>query len=214
MQPQFISLPSRAKNITDQRFGRLVALGPVGRLERTIAWLCQCDCGNTLTVRSTALQSGNTQSCGCLQKDNTREKFTKHGMWQSHLYKNWRGMIQRCTNPNHNAYPSYGGRGITICDEWQQSFETFHTYVSSLPNFGKKGYTLDRIDNSLGYFPGNTRWATRKEQTRNFRRNRIITHNEKSQPLASWAEELGIRPGTLWNRLNRGWSLERALATL
>lgn len=121
-------------------------------------------------------------------------------------------MITRCTNSNQSGYVNYGGRGITCCDEWRHDVQAFYDHVSKLPHCGEKGYTLDRIDNSLGYFPGNMRFATLSEQGRNQSRAHLITYNGKTQCLAAWAEELGVKYQKLQARLKKGWSVERALA--
>lgn len=122
-------------------------------------------------------------------------------------------MIQRCTNPAFAKYPSYGARGIKVCDEWRSSFQAFYNHVSLLPHFGEKGYSLDRIDNNGDYKPDNVRWATSKEQGLNIRSNHTITFDGKTQTLGEWAIEFQINSDTLASRLLRGWSAERALAT-
>lgn len=214
-QPQYITLGRFARNLTGQTFGRLTALGPIERTKHgRIKWLCQCVCGNKTEVRSSHLLRGAIASCGCLALEKLVASHTRHGLFGTSIYSRWSSIIQRCANQNDRNYANYGGRGIAVCDEWKESFEAFHAHVSSLPNFGKKGYTLDRSNNSLGYFPGNVRWITQKEQTRNTRSNVNLTYNGKTQCVSAWAEELGMNPIKLAKRLRRGWSLERALTTL
>lgn len=122
-------------------------------------------------------------------------------------------MIVRCTDSANDSYARYGGRGIAVCDEWRHDFQAFHDYVTQLPNYGEKDYTLDRIDNNGNYEPGNVRWATPTQQNRNTRTNRTITYNGETKCLAEWASTIGIQLGTLWYRLHVGWSVEAALTT-
>lgn len=203
--PHFIILPSSAKDITGERFGKLVALGPVKReIGKHITWLCQCDCGNTTQVRSSSLRSGVTLSCGCLHGEN-------HNKSHDSLYRQWVGVIQRCTNPNSQNYHHYGGRGIRVCHEWLTSFAAYYAHVSRLPNYAAPGHTLDRIDNDGDYEPSNVRWSTHNEQARNTRRNHLITYRNKTQCLMDWATEFDLTFDQLRNRLRRGWPIERAL---
>lgn len=211
MHHDFITTHKNATNVTGLRFGRLVALGPVARLRRQIVWLCECDCGNTARVILKCLMAGETRSCGCLRSEICRAQLTTHGMRNSRLYKTWQSMKTRCTNPKSNVYAFYGGRGISVCDEWMHDFEAFHAYISQLPGFGVKGNTLDRIENNGNYCPGNVRWASMPEQQRNRRSNRKITHNGKTQCVKEWAEEFHMKHTTLSDRLERGWTMERAL---
>lgn len=215
MQPQYIILPRQAKDLTGKEFGRLTALGPIGKTNaRKILWLCRCACQNEISVTTGDLCSGSAQSCGCLRRERTSIANTKHGMSETAIYSIWENMIKRCENPNNTAYKDYGGRGIQVCQEWRNSFDLFYSHVSKLPNFGEKGYTLDRSDNSQGYFAGNVRWATRKEQANNRRvRQDAITFDGKTQSLAAWAKELNVEAGMLYGRLQRGWSIERTLNT-
>lgn len=208
----FISLPKGARDITGQRFGRLIALGPVNR--KPITWLCVCDCGNTPTVSTGSLRNGGTLSCGCYRSDRCATVFTKHGLSRSPIQGIWRKIIRRCTSEKDKSYERYGGRGITICPEWQKDFLAFYSHVSQLEHFGVDGYSLDRIDNNSGYCPGNVRWATRSEQQRNRRNNHLVTFNGETKTVAGWAADLGLLRITLWTRLKRGWPHERALTAL
>lgn len=160
-------------DLTGVRFGNLVVISksrkhqfPSGQIE--ILWLCKCDCGNEVEVFGRNLKTGNTKSCGCL-RENLK---TKHGLWGSKVYKCWDNMRSRCYNKNMTEYDCYGGRGIRVCDEWKNNFQTFYDYVSKLPHFGEKGYSIDRINNDGNYEPSNVRWATAKEQANNQQRTR------------------------------------------
>jgi hypothetical protein len=121
----------------------------------------------------------------------------------------WRNMISRCYNPKCAGYGRYGGRGITVCLAWVQSFETFAHYVGKRPT---PEHSIDRIDNNGNYEPGNVRWATRTEQVYNTRANRIIEFDGRSMSLTQWASEVGIDPRTIHTRLRRGWSIPDALS--
>lgn len=205
------------KNRVGQRFDRLLVIEeaqcPPYLSRPAIYWRCQCDCGNIVEVSANALRAGDTQSCGCLQRELTVLRSTVHGMSHEPIYKTWQDMIARCTNPKDTGYPRYGKRGITVCDEWRHSFQAFYDHVSQLPNYGIEGYTLDRTDNSFGYFPGNVGWATIAEQNRNQRTNILITYNDKTQCLTDWAIELNMSVSTLYSRIHKGWNVERALTT-
>lgn len=212
---EYITLAKNGRDISGQRFARLLVLGPVGHNKRNdILWRCQCDCGTITTTVRRPLVSGMTKSCGCLNTETRSLKHRTHGMSDTPAYRTWCKMLERCLNPKIRHYEKYGGRGITICDEWRYSFEAFYFYVAQLPHFEEEGRSLDRINNDGSYEPGNVRWATRFEQARNRRSNHLLTHGGKTQCLTVWAEEVGISASSLEMRLSRlGWSIERALTT-
>jgi hypothetical protein len=136
-----------------------------------------------------------------------------HGGSYSPEYRIWKNILCRCYYPSHNAYPYYGGRTenpVTVCEEWRQSFATFLAYVGKKPT---PLHTLDRIENEKGYEPGNVRWATRKEQGRNTKRKRLLTYNGETKPIWQWSEETGLGYQLLFNRIDRGWTAEKALTT-
>lgn len=200
-----------------QRFGKLIAVEPQGSNGgKKILWLCKCDCGSMAIIAGTSLKSGTTKSCGCLVLEQARKMGLSnktHGYSSqgkiSKIYHIWNSMIRRCTNPKHKYYSDYGGRGIKVCDRWLK-FENFLEDMGEAP----PGLTLDRIKNKKGYYKENCRWATWRQQQRNRRDNRPITHNGKTQLLIEWAEETGIDRKTIAARIDRyGWSTERALTT-
>lgn len=205
---------AKKRDLTGQKFGRLLVLHDTGERKRGyVVWHCRCDCGNEVDVRGSHLTSGNTTSCGCYGRECVAERSTTHGMarqGETHpVYWVWRYMLQRCENPNNPAYKDYGGRGIKVCEEWHDP-QVFIDWA--LTNGWQEGLSIDRIDNNGNYEPSNCRWTTQKEQARNKRNNRLITFNGKTQCLADWAEETGIKRQTLASRIcNCHWSIERAL---
>lgn len=199
-------------DLTNCKFGRLTVVGFERKNRYGISiWRCQCDCGNKSIVASSDLRSGNTQSCGCLQRELIAERSRKHGLCYNPRYTTWSRMKSRCLNPNFASYPSHGGRGIRVCQEWIDSFETFNNYVKTLPGYDNPELSLDRLDNNGHYEPGNVRWATKSEQQRNKRNNQLITFNGKTQLLRDWAVELNLNFNTLSTRFFRGWSDEEIL---
>ena len=175
-------------------------------------FLCECDCGKRKVISMKALRSGATTSCGCRIGKVASERQLRHGHARhgrvTRTYKTWLGMKDRCNNPNNRAYGNYGGRGITVCERWrgENGFENFLEDMGTKP----KGLSLDRIDNNGNYEPGNCRWATSKQQARNYRRNHNITFRGQTKTLREWSEETGINYGTLSKRI-RNWPIEKAL---
>ncbi len=158
-------------NLIGQKFGRLTVIKRSGTDKfGHILWLCRCECENEKEVISSNLIRGLTKSCGCIQKE--KPNNTQHGLSKTTIYKKWKGMKNRCFNPKSLKYKDYGGRGITVCEEWRNNFMKYYEYVSKLPHFNEKGYSIDRINDNGNYEPGNVRWATAKEQANNTRRNK------------------------------------------
>ena len=161
--PKFLG---KSKDISGQRFGRLVAIKPIKeRRYGKIIWECLCDCGKICFVVNSELYSGDTRSCGCLRIEKATKSFKTHGMTKTLIYDVWRSMNQRCHNPSNKSYKNYGGRGITVCDRWRHSFENFYADMGPCP----PGLTLERKNNDEGYSPENCCYATRKQQANNSR---------------------------------------------
>ena len=187
-------------------FNRLTVLVPVREIGRAIKYRCRCSCGTIIVVGGQNLRRGLTQSCGCLHREIARAVNLRHGRSKTRVHNVWLGMIQRCEDKSCEAYPAYGGRGITVCAEWHV-FENFYRDMGDPPN----GMTLDRENNDLGYDKDNCRWATRRIQANNRRSSKMIAFKGKVLTQAQWERELRLKPGVIWQRLNAGWSIERAL---
>jgi hypothetical protein len=207
------------KDLEGRRFGRLLVLSYAGTKKgrRSAWWLCVCDCGRRGEFRGDQLISGHTTSCGCFMRERsaaTGRARRTHGesvhTGYTTEYRSWNAMLGRCYNPRSKAYPNYGGRGITVCDRWRDSYEAFLADVGRKPG---PAYSLDRVDNGKGYGPDNCRWATATEQACNTRRNVCLTAGGVTRTLSEWARATGISLGLIWARTNvLGWPPEDAVS--
>jgi hypothetical protein len=194
-------------DISGRRFGLLVVrhCAAQGTHTKQSSWSCACDCGETVVVRRGNLTSGNTTSCGCAKRAASKARGLRHGHYidgkQSPEYRSWASMIARCTNPNAESYERYGGRGITICESWRESFAAFLADVGPRPSLQ---HSLEREDNAIGYQPGNCRWATVAEQSRNKRSTVRITLRGETRVACDWARSLGLSRTLIYERLKRG----------
>lgn len=176
--------------------------------------VCQCACGSVRRVRSQHLVSGRSASCGCFNDERTTARLRKHGKSHHPLYDRWVSMIRRCHNPKDKSYVYYGARGISVCQRWRDSFETFAEDMGPAPS----GTSLDRVDNDGNYEPGNVRWATPAQQAANRRpcvrscagnaRARFVTYFVGGERLTAeqLARRQGVHKSTIYHRRMRGWS--------
>jgi hypothetical protein len=179
-----------------------------------IIWRCRCACGTIVHVPSRNLRRMTRDgSCGCASPVQRSVAATKHGLVKTIEYRAWSNMIDRCENKNNKSYPDYGGRGVKIARRWRASFSVFLDDITR--EIGLKpssDHSLDRVDNSKGYRPGNVRWATRIEQARNKRTTLRLTVNGETLTLIEWSERVGVKYRTIRLRLESGWSPELALS--
>lgn len=197
-------------DLTGRRFGMLIAVEAQGMIGTNVAWACECDCGEKCRVSSNSLSSGNTTSCGCRKRAVIGERSMTHGESKSPEYRSWCAMKARCLTPTDRAFSDYGGRGITVCERWAESFEKFLEDMGCRPS---ASHTIDRIDNNGNYEPGNCRWATKKQQARNRRSSKLITIDGETLSLAEWSERSGVAYATINRRLRVGVGDRAAIFT-
>ena len=184
------------EDLTGRVFSRLTVIDCVGKLKgNRYTWLCKCQCGKETLVRAFQLKGGRTKSCGCLSLEATKKANTKHGCATrtkglNRAYISWAKCKMRCRNAKANEYKLYGGVGIDMCDDWYNSFEAFYRDMGDCPD----NMTLDRLDNTKGYEPGNCRWATGIEQANNKRNNLIAETNIGIMTLAEITRYLALAP--------------------
>lgn len=207
-----------------KRFGRWTVIERASKEVKGVYWLCRCDCGTERVVNGRMLRTGGSVSCGCYAREASsqrmkgltpeeKKKFARytHHQSDSRLYRIWWGMRERCYKSNKAEYKHYGGRGITICDEWLEDFMNFYNWA--MANGYEDRLSIDRIDVNGNYCPENCRWATQKEQCNNTRQNRFLRFNGETHTVKEWADIVGINVVTLRSRLRTGWSVELALTT-
>jgi hypothetical protein len=179
-------------------------------------WACRCECGTVKEVNQYSLSYGTSRSCGCLKSEESSSRFTamltKHGKTETREYNIWQLMLKRCYDPSNHKYPDYGGRGIAVCERWRNSFVAFLEDTGNAPS---PQHSIDRFpDNDGNYEPGNTRWATPKQQARNRRSSKLVEFDGATRTIAEWAEVTGLSYDTIQQRLASGrWSIEKALTT-
>lgn len=200
---------SRVKDLTGRRFGLLVVQGFYAtNANRAGMWACLCDCGNYHVTEGRTLIRGHCRSCGCYKKARISAANKTHGGSTSSEYGIWASVNKRTSDPDNAAYPRYGGRGITMCAEWQNSYEQFIADMGPRPT---NRHTLERKNNSLGYSKENCVWATYQEQARNRRSNRYLEFNGERMMVVQWAERFKIKDQIILKRLKSGWSIEKSL---
>lgn len=192
----------KLRDLGGQRFGRLSVIERAQTSEKRVMWLCLCDCGNKKIVQANHLVEGSTLSCGkCADAKNSR------------LYRSvWNKIFQRCYNPRNKDFPNYGGRGISVCEEWRD-YVAFRDWALSNgynPDAVQGECTLDRINVNGNYEPSNCRFVSVKDQNRNKRNNHFVTYKGETHTIAEWSEITKISANALYNRINRGWDLNRA----
>lgn len=216
-------------DLTGQRFQRLLVARFAGTSRRGAArWECLCDCGQRRVVFATSLRQGTTRSCGCLWREEQRQRSAvlnrTHGRSKTPEYKTWLAMRRRCTNPRDTAAHAYLDRGISVCARWADSFEAFHADMGPKPS---RAHTLERTDNDAGYWCGhcdecrakgraaNCCWATRAVQARNTRKNILVSYQGRTMCAAELARlpECAVAQATVQRRLAAGWAVERAVTT-
>jgi len=190
------------KELTGQRFGKLMVVGPSELRSKSgsIQWECQCDCGTKKLYSSYQLLRRSVVSCGCWRK----ERLTTHGKKHTRIYGIWGNMKNRCCNKNNPQYKDYGGRKIYVCGEWQNSFETFYDW--SMENGYADNLCIDRIDNNDSYSPDNCRWTNNYVQANNKRNTVFVTINGETHSLHEWCIIKNKNYGTVYSRHWRGWS--------
>lgn len=191
-------------DLTGQRFGRLIAIKYLGKTK----WLCKCDCGNTVEVFRCNLQTGNTRSCGCFNKECRSKRATKHGLRDHQVYKVAASIIQRCTNPRNNRYKDYGGRGVKIYPLWRDNVGLFAKWL--LDHGWYEGCEVDKDikgrPDMPGYFPNTISFISQKENKRHKRSNIYVTYKGETKLLIDWCRELGLDYRSIYSRYHiLGW---------
>lgn len=187
--------------IVGERFNLLISIRESHRNKhgRRMCWFL-CDCGVLCCKDFHQVRYGNTRSCGCLSRSMARERMTKHGDSGHPLYGVWRSMVSRCENSGHPQFHVYGGRGISVCAKWRDSFAEFAEYMGDRP----EGTSVDRIDNDRGYEPGNVRWATPREQARNRRDCVDVSHRGDIVTITELSERIGVHRSTVDYWIKKG----------
>lgn len=201
------------KDLTGKSIGLLTVLYYCGIRPKPCGqpnhlWMVKCECGNTKIMTGGNLKGTGIVSCGCYKTKKLNTFNHSHGMSRTPTWNSWSMMIQRCTDENFIEYHRYGGRGIAVCDRWKD-------FCNFLADMGTRpaGTSIDRFPNNNGnYEPGNCRWATSKQQGRNKRTSRLISHNGKTKTLMEWSEETGISCGRISQRIKTGWTIAEALS--
>lgn len=198
---------AKLQDLTGQRFGRLTVIRRAKNRRNLTYWLCKCDCGKEVEVSKGSLVRGYTKSCGCYNLEKIIERNTKHNLNKTRIHNTWVHMKQRCFNKNTQAYANYGGRGITVCEEWKNDFMAFYNWA--INNEYTDELTIERVDVNGNYCPENCTWITKSQQCLNTRKNVFLTYNGMTKTIKEWADYFNVTYSAFFHRVERGWDLDR-----
>ena len=197
-------------DLVGMKYHRLTVASRAPNKRTAAAWNCVCECGGEVVVTGTDLRNGHAKSCGCFKREAAIASRRTHGASGTPTYAAWKSMKKRCSNQANADFKHYGGRSITVCERWLNSFENFLEDMGERP---KAGFSIDRLDNNGDYTPENCTWRTQTEQCNNKRNNVLLTHNGKTQTMTQWAREVGSTRQKFSKRKKAGWSDERIITT-
>lgn len=200
----------KAHNLIGKTFGRLKITSLHSRTNKQSRWNYICVCGAEGNALGNNLMAGTIQSCGCWRKTSRLKHGDDRGTGRTKEYGAWRKIKERCYSKTCKKYPSYGGRGITVCEQWRHSYENFLADMGRAPSIQ---HSIDRIDNNGHYEPGNCRWATSKEQGNNKRNNILLEFNGQTKNIYEWSALFGLTGKLIRSRINTGWSVADTLLT-
>lgn len=196
-----------------EKYGRWIVIGDTSITKyRQRYWLCKCECGTEKDVSEYKLTHGLSKSCGCFASESVSQRMKMHGKSHTKIHSEWIHMRRRCM-PNAECKSRYYDRGIIVCKEWETNFDAFYRYVSTLEHFGEDGYSLDRIDNDGNYEPGNVRWASMKEQSRNRGNSIHVFYKGDEWLFCELIERKQLPYSTIVSRIRNGWDIEKAIDT-
>lgn len=198
--------PGQLSRLDAQRFGLLTVIAREGNEGKFAAWRCRCDCGTEIVVGGNKLRDGRRTKC--YARNHPVERPPSFTLQYINEYRSWASMHERCTNPKHKNYKNYGGRGITICERWNE-FKNFMLDMGRKPD---PKFVIERDDVNGNYEPKNCKWIARKDQGRNRRNSVFVTYQGKRMLLLDLVEELGLSRGIVYGRLKAGWTLAQAIA--
>lgn len=203
----------KSEDLTGKRFGHIEVIKRLPntserKFRTTVMWLCKCDCGETLEIKASDLTQKRMISCGCHKNKKALNMAIKQNKDNMRLYYIYIDMKRRCNNPNDQYYIRYGGRGIKVCDEWNDKYGFASFYEWAINNGYANNLTLDRIDNDGNYEPSNCRWATHKEQSNNTSFNVKAEYRGEVKSLAEWASQLNLNPNTIYYHYHSGKTIE------
>lgn len=201
------------KNIEGEFFGKFTVLRrgenrvePSGKTK--VYWLCKCECGSEKEIEASSLREGTSKSCGCVKKENAKNLNLSHGMYRSAQYKAWQKMKERCLNPNVERYPNYGGRGITVCKRWLESFENFYEDMGDKPT---PQHSIDRKDVNGNYEKDNCRWVTNQEQHYNKTNTLYVRYKNENKSLSELCKKYHLNYKSTWRQYKKGFTFEQIL---
>ena len=213
---ELLKAKNNSESLIGQKYNSLTIIGFEHR-GKCWFWKCQCDCGKEIVAMPNKVRNGHTKTCGCGKVERCHaltEKYRiTHAGRGERLYYIWRGMKSRCTNNGNKDFSKYGGRGISVCNEWFCNYANFREWA--LKNGYRNDLTIDRIDVNGNYCPENCRWITLKEQSRNKRITIYVTVNGVTKPLSEMCEDYRIKYQSAYGLIHRkGWEPQEAILHL